>query len=302
MNKTIDQTLQRVTELLASVSKNEELMGLRGNNVMPSVEALNELMLQVRSVVFPGFFDRSATTERMRPYRIGVDVERIFCSLARQVAFAVAFGCEQDEATSRSMGQRLAQQFVDQLPEIRRLLLTDVAAIKANDPAVTSAGEVVYSYPVVQVMLHYRTAHALHELGVPLIPRIITELAHSATGIDIHPAAQIGEYFAIDHGTGVVIGATSIIGNHVTLYQGVTLGAKNFQHDEQGQLLDVPRHPIIEDNVVVYSNASILGRITIGHNSVIGGNVWLDHSVPPHSRIRQGKINSQPGFTDGAGI
>ena len=295
MNKTIDQTLQRVTELLASVSKNEELMGLRGNNVMPSVEALNELMLQVRSVVFPGFFDRSATTERMRPYRIGVDVERIFCSLARQVAFAVAFGCEQDEATSRSMGQRLAQQFVDQLPEIRRLLLTDVAAIKANDPAVTSAGEVVYSYPVVQVMLHYRTAHALHELGVPIIPRIITELAHSATGIDIHPAAQIGEYFAIDHGTGVVIGATSIIGNHVTLYQGVTLGAKNF-------LLDVPRHPIIEDNVVVYSNASILGRITIGHNSVIGGNVWLDHSVPPHSRIRQGKINSQPGFTDGAGI
>jgi serine O-acetyltransferase len=150
-------------------------------------------------------------------------------------------------------------------------------------------------------MTHYRIAHKLHELQVPVIPRIITELAHSKTGIDIHPGAKIGEYFSIDHGTGVVIGETTIIGNHVTLYQGVTLGAKSFKYDEQGNMLNVPRHPIIENNVTIYSNASILGRITIGHDSVIGGNIWLTHSVPPYSRILQSKA-VDAGFTDGAGI
>jgi len=134
-----------------------------------------------------------------------------------------------------------------------------------------------------------------------VIPRIITELAHSKTGIDIHPGAQIGEYFAIDHGTGVVIGETTVIGNHVTLYQGVTLGAKSFKYDEAGNMLNIPRHPIIEDNVTIYSNASILGRITIGHHSVIGGNIWLTHSVPAYSRILQSKA-VDAGFQDGAGI
>ena len=147
----------------------------------------------------------------------------------------------------------------------------------------------------------YRIAHKLHELKVPVIPRIITELAHSKTGIDIHPGAQIGEYFAIDHGTGVVIGETSIIGNHVTLYQGVTLGSKNFKHDEQGNILNVPRHPIIEDYVTVYSNASILGRITIGHHSVIGGNIWVTHNVAPNSRIQQSKA-VESHYEGGLGI
>ena len=137
-------------------------------------------------------------------------------------------------------------------------------------------------------MLHYRIAHALLELSVDVLPRMLTEMAHSQTGIDIHPGAAIGAYFAIDHGTGVVIGATSIIGEHVTVYQGVTLGAKNFRYDDSGRPIDQPRHPIIEDNVTVYSNASILGRVRIGHDSVIGGNVWLTHDVPPHSRILQG--------------
>jgi serine O-acetyltransferase len=138
-------------------------------------------------------------------------------------------------------------------------------------------------------------------MGVPVIPRIITEQAHSKTGIDIHPGAQIGEYFSIDHGTGVVIGETTIIGNHVSLYQGVTLGAKSFKYDENGNMLNVPRHPIIEDHVTVYSNASILGRITIGHDSVIGGNIWLTHSVPPFSRILQTKA-TESNYEGGLGI
>ena len=138
-------------------------------------------------------------------------------------------------------------------------------------------------------MIHYRMAHCLLKLGVPILPRIITELAHSLTGIDIHPGAQIGEYFSIDHGTGVVIGETAIIGNHVQLYQGVTLGAKSFKFDENGNPINIPRHPIIEDNVVIYSNTSVLGRITIGHDSIIGGNVWLTLDLPPHSKFFQNR-------------
>ena len=192
-------------------------------------------------------------------------------------------------------------QFIDTLPEIKRLLYTDVQAMFDNDPAALNYGEVIFCYPVVQTMTHYRIAHKLHELKVPVIPRIITELAHSKTGIDIHPGAQIGEYFAIDHGTGVVIGETSIIGNHVTLYQGVTLGSKNFKHDEQGNILNVPRHPIIEDYVTVYSNASILGRITIGHHSIIGGNIWVTHNVAPNSRIQQSQA-VESHYEGGLGI
>ena len=194
-----------------------------------------------------------------------------------------------------------AQAFVAELPEIRRLLETDVEAIAQNDPAVTDEQEIIFCYPAVTAMLYYRSAHVLLRLGVPVIPRMLTEYAHSQTGIDIHPAATIGEYFAIDHGTGIVIGATSIIGNHVTIYQGVTLGAKNFRYGDDGRPMALPRHPILEDNVTVYSNASLLGRITIGEGSVIGGNVWLTHSVPPNSRVLQGKPQDLT-LLDGAGI
>jgi serine O-acetyltransferase len=160
---------------------------------------------------------------------------------------------------------------------------------------------VIFCYPVIQAMLHYRVAHQLHIMGVPILPRILTEMAHSSTGIDIHPGAQIGEYFSIDHGTGVVIGETCIIGNHVTLYQGVTLGAKNFQVDDQGRPVNVPRHPIIGDHVTIYANSTILGRITIGQNTVIGGNIWLTHSVPPGSKILQSKA-IDVSFNEGLGI
>ena len=181
----------------------------------------------------------------------------------------------------------IPEAFWAELPDIKRLVNTDVDAMLHNDPAVTDRGEVILSYPLTQVMIHYRTAHALYLLGVPRIPRILTELAHSRTGIDIHPAAQIGDHFCIDHGTGVVIGETAVVGSHVVLYQGVTLGAKNFEYDEQGKPMDVPRHPILEDHVTVYSNTSILGRVTIGHDTVIGGNIWLTQDIPANSIVLQ---------------
>ena len=194
-----------------------------------------------------------------------------------------------------------ASAFMDRIPAIRELLETDVDAIAHNDPAVKSLQEIVFCYPAVTAMIYYRTAHELYRQGVPVIPRMLTEYAHSATGIDIHPGAVIGDHFAIDHGTGIVIGETSVIGSHVTMYQGVTLGARNFSYDADGLPRNIPRHPILEDGVTVYSNASILGRVTIGQNSVIGGNVWLTRSVPAHSRILQGKPQEMI-FTDGAGI
>lgn len=199
-------------------------------------------------------------------------------------------------------GCKVADAFMLQLDEILRLLHTDVEAVRENDPAVESLEEVILCYPLTTVMLHYRTAHALHKLGVPLLPRLLTEMAHSSTGVDIHPAARIGEYFCFDHGTGIVIGATSIIGDHVVLYQGVTLGARNFKYDQDGLPMDIPRHPILEDNVTVYSNTSILGRVTIGHDTIVGGNIWLTHDVPPHSRILQTKALEMPTFADGEGI
>lgn len=240
---------------------------------LPSPEQLTRLMQLVRDAIFPEIYGKDQHLGEIS------DILRM-----------------------ETGSDVIASDFVAAIPEIRRLLITDVEAVATNDPAVASLAEVILSYPTVKVMLHYRTAHKLYEMGVPLLPRIITELAHSQTGIDIHPAAQIGEYFAIDHGTGVVIGETCIIGKHVMLYQGVTLGAKNFHYDKDGLPVNLPRHPIIEDNVTVYSNTSILGRVTIGHDSIIGGNIWLTHGVQPYSKVLQGKTIEESNFTDGAGI
>ena len=272
---------------------------------LPSVEQVKEIVTLVKSIIFPDYFNKRQPDEAIRSYYIGVHMEELMGLLTKQIAHGLQFCEDCEEMRTKEQvyceAGRLASEFIDTLPEIKRLLYTDVEAMFDADPAARNYGEVIFCYPVMNTMTHYRIAHRLHELKVPVIPRIITELAHSKTGIDIHPGAQIGEYFAIDHGTGVVIGETSIIGNHVTLYQGVTLGAKSFKYDEQGNMLNIPRHPIIEDYVTVYSNASILGRITIGHHSTIGGNIWLTHSVPPYSRIQQSKA-VDAGFQDGAGI
>ena len=249
----------------------------------PSVSQLKRLMELVGYVIFPDYSDVPSWTNGN---------EAIHAVLADQLS----------TITSITNPDKMADDFVQALPEIARLLHTDALAVMHNDPAVKSMQEVILCYPVVKVMVHYRTAHQLHLQGVPIIPRVITEMAHSATGIDIHPAAQIGEHFCIDHGTGVVIGATSVIGNHVMLYQGVTLGAKNFSYDVNGVPIDMPRHPILEDYVTVYSNTSILGRVRIGHHTIVGGNVWLTHDVPPHSRVLQSRAIEEPFFQDGAGI
>ena len=184
----------------------------------------------------------------------------------------------------------VAEAFMKKLPEIRRMLQEDIAAAYDGDPAATGFGEVICCYPGVKAVSNYRMAHRLLELGVPLIPRIISEIAHSETGIDIHPGACIGEYFTSDHGTGIVIGETCIIGNNVKLYQGVTLGAKSFPLDEKGNpIKGIPRHPILKDNVIVYANATILGRITVGKGAVIGGNIWVTDNVPDGGQIVQRK-------------
>ena len=240
---------------------------------LPSSEALTRIMALIRKAVFPEIYGNGDVTW---------EIEHL---LAAEIGSDAA-----------------ATAVVRALPDIRRVLRTDTQAIIQSDPAAHSFEEVVLSYPSVTVMLHYRVAHFLHEAGVPLVPRMLTELAHSATGVDIHPAARIGEYFAIDHGTGVVVGETTIIGNHVLLYQGVTLGARKISFDAAGQPVNQPRHPIIEDNVTIYSNATILGRVRIGHDSVIGGNVWLTRDVPPHSKVLQGELVTEQLFSDGGGI
>lgn len=297
--KQINEVLLRNVALLSKLDEKEQSLMPTGSALLPDVSEVERIVSLAQRIIFIDYFYKRQPEEQMRRHYIGVDLEEFYTLLRRQVARGLQFFNKRSGTVNDSdegaeldvlpMAERIALRFIDQLPEVKRLLYTDVEAMFQNDPAATNYGEVIYCYPVVKTMTHYRLAHVLHQMQVPVIPRIITEQAHSQTGIDIHPGATIGEYFAIDHGTGVVIGETAIIGSHVTLYQGVTLGARNFKYDADGNMLNVPRHPIIEDRVTIYSNASVLGRITIGHDSIIGGNIWLTHDVPPHSRILQSK-------------
>ncbi len=297
----VNEVLLRNVRQLAKQTEREEAMMPQGSAPMPSVEEVREIVSLVKSIIFTDYFYKRQPEEQIRSFYIGESMEKLYTVLRRQIARGLQFCEECAEEEVLPTAELLALKFIDQLPEVKRLLYTDVEAMFHNDPAATNYGEVIYCYPVVNTMTHYRIAHVLHQMQVPVIPRIITEQAHSKTGIDIHPGATIGEYFAIDHGTGVVIGETSVIGHHVTLYQGVTLGAKSFKYDAEGNMLNVPRHPIIEDHVTIYSNASILGRITIGHHSVIGGNIWVTNDVPPYSRIQQSKAVDM-AFQGGLGI
>ena len=298
--KDITDVLQRNVAIMAGHTAKEDSMMPATGAPLPSVEEVKRIVQLVKVIIFTDYFHKRQANERMRSYIIGVNMEELYELLRRQIACGLQF-CTECGCDAEKQGDELALRFIDELPEIKRLLYTDVQAMFDNDPAAQTYGEVIFSYPVVNTMTHYRIAHVLHQMEIPILPRIITEQAHSKTGIDIHPGAKIGEYFAIDHGTGVVIGETCIIGNHVTLYQGVTLGAKSFKYDENGNMLNVPRHPIIEDYVTIYSNASILGRITIGHHSIIGGNIWVVNNVPPHSRIQQSKAVDL-SFQGGLGI
>ncbi|NDY43015.1 serine acetyltransferase [Dissulfurirhabdus thermomarina] len=257
---------------------------------MPSRAVLVEMVEDLRSVLFPGYFGLAELDAESMEFHVGATLDRVLRVLREQVKRGLCFACTEAQECELCDLQALetTYAFLGRLPEVARILATDVQAAYEGDPAATSPAEAIFCYPGVLAVMNYRLAHELHRLGIPLIPRIITEHAHSITGIDIHPGARIGESFFIDHGTGVVIGETCIIGNRVRIYQGVTLGAKSFPLDEEGRpVKGIPRHPIVEDDVIIYSGATILGRVTIGRGSVIGGNVWLTESVPPGTRVVQ---------------
>ncbi len=283
-----------------------EISGFPGGRiVLPSRDAVIDIVEDLRSVVFPGYFGTSDLNDESLHYFVGATLARAMRSLEEQVRRGVAFGERHDYETCdhcADTAQQVTKSFLARVPAIRRLVRSDVEAAYEGDPALKSRDEAIFAYPGIFAVTNQRIAHELHVLGVPLIPRIITEHAHTITGIDIHPGAAIGEKFFIDHGTGVVVGETAVIGDRVRLYQGVTLGAKSFPLDQNGNpIKGVPRHPIVEDDVVVYAGATILGRITIGKGSSVGGNVWLTSSVPPGTRVTQAEVRDQR-HSHGSGI
>jgi len=286
-----NHTVDELSDCL-QLEKSGFLHECKDSDPIPSAMVLKEIIDLCRAVFFPGYFGKPSIDRNTLKFHVGVNIERIHTLLLEQIeAGLLTQVINGDDATRKNLVEKtngIALQFIENLPRIRHILETDVIAAFNGDPAATGYGEVISCYPIIKALTNYRVAHLLHLLGVPLIPRIITEMAHSETGIDIHPEAEIGSYFTIDHGTGVVIGATTIIGNHVKLYQGVTLGAKSFPLDENGNpIKGIKRHPIIEDDVIIYSNATILGRITIGKGAVIGGNVWVTEDVPAEGKVVQ---------------
>ena len=284
------QILTQTVEQLSDADSLKDLFHLhQDGNPLPSGKVLEEIIDLSRAIIFPGYYGKSKINKHTIKYHTGLAVEKLSKLLEDQILAGLCFSCPHsgkgENTPCRLKARHLAFQLIAKLPEIRHTLATDVEAAFLGDPAADNRGEIISCYPVIKALTNYRIAHELHQLGVPLIPRIISEMAHSETGIDIHPAATIGHHFTIDHGTGVVIGATCVIGNNVKLYQGVTLGAKSFPLDADGNpIKGIPRHPILEDDVVVYSNATILGRITIGRGSVVGANIWVPESMQPNSK------------------
>ncbi len=271
---------------------------------LPSRDIVHEIVEDLRGVLFPGYFGVSELSPESVRFHMGHTLDKVRRSLREQVQRGICFACCHKEKQPRCEEQALSiiGAFLAELPRLQTLVASDVQAAFEGDPAATSPDEAIFCYPGMIAVTNYRIAHALHLLGVPLLPRMITEYAHSITGIDIHPGAEIGESFFIDHGTGVVIGETCIIGRRVNIYQGVTLGAKSFPLDADGNpIKGIPRHPIIEDEVTIYAGATILGRITIGRGSVIGGNVWLTRSVNPNARVAQQQPR-QELYQNGGGI
>ncbi|MFB9244175.1 serine acetyltransferase [Massilia antarctica] len=263
---------------------------------LPSREALTVIVNGLSAALFPTHYGRPNLTDESIDYFVGDTLTTTLNRLVEQVRRGLLFSAQPDDAGEEELAHKAAaitRDFAAALPGIRALLVSDVQAALAGDPAATSVAEIMLCYPGTIAILYYRFAHCLHQLGVPFLARLVSDIGHSLTGIDIHPGARIGASFFIDHGTGVVIGETAIIGQRVRLYQAVTLGAKRFPADENGTLIKgVARHPIVEDDVVIYAGATILGRITIGAGSTIGGNVWLTDSVAPGSTVSQAQMRS----------
>jgi len=272
-----------VAALLASY---EQVGGLNHRDAldMPSTGAIGNICRDLLKILFPGFHDDDAIQEDTLECVTRKRLIRVVERLTDQVKKSVNIGRKID---GDDPVPGIMQRFCKSLPMVRELLRTDIEAAYEGDPAATCNEEIILSYPCIEAIAIQRVAHRLYRLGAPIIPRMMTEWAHSRTGIDIHPGARIGAGFFIDHGTGVVIGETCVIGNHVKLYHGVTLGARSFEKDEQGHIVKgLKRHPNVEDNVTIYPNSTILGGETvIGANSTIGANVFLMHSVPAHSLV-----------------
>jgi serine O-acetyltransferase len=261
---------------------------------LPSRAALSDIVDNLFAALFPTHYAPHDLSDESIDYFVGDALSRALAALNEQVRRGLLFVKGQEsleETVLLHRAEEITRELARRLPAIRALLVSDLMAAFQGDPAATSISEILLCYPGMSAIIQYRLAHTLHQLGVPLIARLISEIAHSTTGIDIHPGAEIGRGFFIDHGTGVVIGATAVIGENVRLYQAVTLGAKRFPTDTSGNLVKgEARHPVIEDNVVIYAGATILGRITVGRDSTIGGNVWLTQSVPPGSNITQARM------------
>jgi len=301
---SLERSLHGVVEALCAANP-ERLDAQQQKLTLPSREALAAVVADLRSALFPWHFGAADLSEQGLPYYVGRTLDAALRTLERQVYLGLCFECGREGASRQASAKRAAEvaaEFAARLPQVRVLLGSDALAAFEGDPAASSPDEAIFCYPGMTATLHHRLAHELSVLRVPLIPRIISELAHATTGIDIHPGARIGASFFIDHGTGVVIGETAVIGDRVQLYQGVTLGAKSFPKDEQGRCVKgAPRHPVVEDDVTIYAGATVLGHITIGRGATIGGNVWLTESVGPGARVTQGQTR-RLWFDDGAGI
>ena len=304
-NGDATQTSWNIDQVVAELRRSREVahnVRHRGRiREWPSRKALLDVLDGLGAVLFPTHYGRTDLNESNIDLFVSHQLNQTLSVLQDQVRRGLLFDSEQageEDACVNRAAINITTKFAAQLPAIRALLFTDLQAAYQGDPAATSASEILLCYPGMTAIIYYRLAHALYELGAHLPARLISEIAHSATGIDIHPAASIGGHFFIDHGTGVVIGETTIIGERVRLYQAVTLGAKRFPEDEHGVLIKgAARHPIVEDDVVIYAGATILGRITIGKGSTIGGNLWLTQSVPPGSNVLQAQSRHTNALT-----
>ena len=283
------EQLKELSERIIADCTVEECHTHVGFQPIPSREAVVEIIDTARELLFPGFFSRTRIDPVNSRFVIGQVITKLFDLMSEQITRSIRHECfrfDRECTHCEERGYRTALDLIAAVPDIRRVLAADIQATFEGDPAAQTTDEIVYSYPGLQAIAIYRIAHKLWELDVPMLPRMMTERMHSVTGIDIHPGAHIGSGFVIDHGTGVVIGETTTIGNDVRIYQGVTLGAISLPKGAGGQYRGAKRHPTIEDDVIIYSGATILGGETvIGARSVIGGNVWLTESVPPDTII-----------------
>jgi len=268
-----------------------------GGRELPSREAVRDIVVKLAGALFPMRLGPPDLRQENEDFYVGHTLDAALTALQQQVRLELRHARRVDTTSTTEIeleSLRIVRAFAADLPGLRALLDTDIIAAFQGDPAARSVDEVLVCYPGVTAIIHHRLAHRLWTLELPLLARLVAERAHAETGIDIHPGAQIGSSFFIDHGTGVVIGETTVIGQRVRLYQAVTLGAKHFPADGSGALKKgLPRHPIVEDDVVIYAGSTILGRITIGAGTTVGGNVWLTHSVPPGSRITQANTQNQ---------